>query len=212
MEAQLKECREQFKLTVPDDPLIDEFALTLGMNLELHRQVLVAFIKGESSYNYQPLLGSPLTITFGDQVMIKQLDNSITITRLEFLDLMFGIDFVYSPIYPIGTVLTLDATLQPASMQAEMSEFNPKCQVVVVAQKTVIDNHFVDYLAYPYPQGLVGDVQPILVGNIAIKAVEVQGPETKLSQEYSEYLKEQLARAGIMALNYQTWRDGELSG
>ena len=89
MEAQLKECREQFKLTVPDDPLIDEFALTLGMNLELHRQVLVAFINGESSYNYQPLLGSPLTITFGDQVMIKHLDNSITITRLEFLDLMF---------------------------------------------------------------------------------------------------------------------------
>lgn len=212
MEEQLKECQEKFKLTFPDDLLIDEFALTLGMNLELHRQVLVAFLKGEETYNYQPLLGSPLSMGFGEQVTITQLDKSISITRLEFLDLMFGIDFIYSPIYPIGTVLTLDDSLLPTSVQARVRDFTPQQQVVVVAQKTIIDSQFVDYLAYPYPQGVMANVQPILVGNIAIKTVEEQGPETELSQEYGKYLRDRIAQTGRMALNYHAWKESEMSG
>lgn len=167
--------RQEFEsLELTDD--VYAFAEYLGNDRTLLRQIFIAYRSETKTYTHQDMFNDDLEVVFDrDAKEVKANKGSqwqLKFNEDDFLTLLASIDMVYSPIYPIGTVVELDIEMFPEFLQ-EMFKEEPGPKVMLTGRKLGLrpgyESYTLDYTARLWPLGEVYGSTQIRVSNMMIK-------------------------------------------
>lgn len=143
-------------------------------------------------FSHQVMMG-PLVEANFDWVManvsfkVGPYKKELTFDQL--LRLMGLIDSVYSPVYPLGTILKLKREMLPDKWQEIVSD-QEEVLVMVTGRKQnlpgVYANYLFDYITVIWPLGALPEVEPIGVSNMMIENVVFPGYTNELEKEMEE--------------------------
>lgn len=121
--------------TVVDEKLLN-ILMRLGNSGQQLRRLYKSLAKGADAYTYKTLVGDDMVFRFryqGDQIEIVKGNEHVSLNGNDFMFLLGCVDAVFSPIYPIGTVLILDKDL----LASELTEpfVDRPLEVVITSRK-----------------------------------------------------------------------------
>ena len=187
--------------TVVDEKLLN-ILMRLGNSGQQLRRLYKSLAKGADAYTYKTLVGDDMVFRFryeGDQIEIVKGNEHVSLNGNDFMFLLGCVDAVFSPIYPIGTVLILDKDL----LASELTEpfVDRPLEVVITSRKIPLEgefsNYLIDYLARFWPYGEIPHTDPLFITNMMIERVEMMGPANQFEHDFSE----KVLRTNQLALN-----------
>ena len=145
-----------------------------------------------SVYQYTPPIGSALTCQFDYEkgrvhLVFTKVDREFSLS--DFQDFLGIIDSVYSPIYPIGTVVELDLALLPDELETSFGE-EPGPLFSITGRKVGLgegfEDYIVDYLGRLWPFGEMPASHPVMISNMMIERVRFEGYSDEWESRFSE--------------------------
>ncbi|MDR1018943.1 MAG: hypothetical protein LBM02_09610 [Lachnospiraceae bacterium] len=187
--------KEILSETITDDDINEEYLKDLGVFIGLHplclREIYKSIQNGDKKYIYGNNLGSKLEILYAieeKKIMIKHINNILTLNYSQFINFLGIIDMVYSEIYPLYTLVELDETMFSENLQ-KLFLGKKQALVVLTARKIALqgsyDKYVMDYFGRLWPYGELPDVAPILISNMMIKRVVSMGPSGESEKNFT---------------------------
>lgn len=180
--------REEFEIT----PEMIELGKVLGKKPIMLRSLYKSLRNLESSFEYKPTFGATLTGEFdyeGKTCNLYYLNLVQEFSIAELLDYLGIIDSVYSPIYPVGTVVALDLELLPEPLRSQLSN-GPGALVSLTGRKVPLregfEDYIVDYVGRLWPFGEMPGTEPILVSNMMIEHSVQLGYTDELEEKFAD--------------------------
>ncbi len=190
---------------------IPELLYTLGPTLGNYPQMLkdlyVTYLKKQAKYEYKPRIGATLTASYDYQnqcVLLTRLTQTAQLTLEEFQAFLGLVDTLYSPVYPIGTVVELDTAFFSKKVQQRFRE-SPGFLVSIHGRRLehAQENAFIDYMGSLWPFGLMKGVEPLYFNIIMIKRVIASGLTNELETDFVQQVyRNQFAEKGIRSYIY----------
>lgn len=190
--------------------LINSFISLLKRKSTIANDLLNAFLSGALDYHYDPQIGTGFSVVFKEKVKIIRLNDTVELTKSEFLEILAVVDALYSKIYPLGTIVEIDKELLTRDAKEEFPDID-YYYMSIIGQRISIDNNtYIDYLASFYPNGVRGNgvEKPIPLNNHLVKRVIGEGPETPLTKNYANYLRKEIISNGLIPVSYELWIKG----
>ncbi|MBM7643132.1 DUF4176 domain-containing protein [Streptococcus loxodontisalivarius] len=191
MQELLKEADfEQFEVSEDLVRFIRKYGYMAGIFNEAYQ----VFVSGGSHYHYKSFLDRELHCLFAqspDEVIVSGDDYSFTCSRSDFMTLVALIDMVYTPIYPLGTVVELDVDKMPPIFKKSLDD--TKLMVMLTGRKLQLregyQQYILDYVGRLWPHGeQLGSAQ-FRVSNLMIKKVVFEGYRDDREEERAEFLR-----------------------
>ena len=186
----------------------------IGRHSMFFKKIYKAYKSGEQSVKHKPDTGAPVSVGFSQdlrEVIINRLKVEVTFTDNQFLKFMELIDLCYSPIIPLGSVVSLDINMMPESSKARIGNTNQDVLVMIIAQKVSLQESlagfYADYMAVLWPFGAQEQITPILVSNIMVNSVIHQGMTSEVEQEYIRKIKSNTVSGVLRSITYVTEDD-----
>jgi hypothetical protein len=204
-----KKGMEAINIEVENREVLYSVGMSIGSNAVVFKELYRSYLTKEQRYEYQPFIGAKMEVVFNvseDEIMIKQLGKALEFTSQTFLQYMNVIKLCFSEIYPIGSVVELDAELlRPEFLKLVNGlEENEGVQVVITGRFVPLDEeeaYVVEYLArlWPYGEGSASD--PILLSKEMIKRVVHSGLTDELEESVVAELREELIMSNKKVLS-----------
>ena len=173
----------------------------IGARPALLKGLYKSLRKLEDAYHYESKIGASFDATFdyeAQSIHIEYGKVDLYLTIADLTDFLGIIDSVYSPIYPLGSVVELDVELLPETLQESLSD-GPGAQVLITGRKMPLgdeeDDYLIDYLGHIWPIGQMRTTEPFFVSNMMIKEVTFEG----YSNAWEERFTEDVLRASQLA-------------
>jgi len=189
---------------------LHQLGMTLGHHPEILRDSYIAFLNGEESYEYNPLIGAPLKFCFeGDKVRLQRLDVAFQLSVPTYMRFLAMVDLLFGKIYPLGTIVELDKELLPKELVEKFRSEELDFYAILVGRRVQVDdNSYIDYVGHIYPYGMRFDSLPLYFSHLFIKRVISEGySDTQDSHHIDNILREAYFKDSIYATIYKEDKD-----
>ncbi|RSI44309.1 DUF4176 domain-containing protein [Streptococcus cristatus] len=200
-----KQALSRIEVTEQAKEFLFAVSMTLSGHTEVFRKCYLAFMNGEDSYHYHPMIGAPLDFFFeGSEVRVKRLKEEVVLSRGHFIQYASYVDLCFSRIYPLGSVVELDRDLLPQDLVAAFESEQMDFFVVLSGRRVVMETgSYIDYIGYTWPFGLRFDTAPLFVSNLFIKRVVSEGYTDMTDERYcQEAFRREYFNEGIVSSVY----------
>ena len=203
--------RESFPVT---DDLI-YLGKQIGARPALLKGLYKSLRKLEDVYHFEAKIGANFDATFDYEIQSVHLEYGkvdLYLPISDLIDFLGMIDSVYSPIYPLGSVVELDVELLSEALQISLSE-GPVAKVLITGRKVPLgdenNEYLVDYLGYIWPIGQMSGAEPLFISNMMIKNVTVEGYNTAFEENFTEEVLRS-SQLGHQQISSAFMRNGDL--
>lgn len=152
------------------------------------QELILCYKTKQSVFEYTPLFGSKIQFHFdylNHKVTIDKEKKSLSLTFMQFNQICSMIDVLFTPIYPLGTVVELYSELFDDEIQSYFSERNLKMYVLLYARRFELDDtYYVDYLGSLWPLGLNDKTEVLSISSYMIKDIVFEGFTNNIDEQY----------------------------
>lgn len=192
-----------------DSSELQSIGLELGSDEITFKQLYIAYLKGEKSYENNPFFGAKIMVTFEpkkNEVTIKQLSTILSFSETTFVNYLNLIHLCFSKIHPVGTVVELDELLLTEDIAPGFSAIDDAQYVVLTGRKINLpgtyNDYVVDYIGRMWPHGEGSQVAPLLISNMMIKRIIHHGFIEERDEANDLTLREQLLTGMKQSLTF----------
>ncbi|WP_054653201.1 DUF4176 domain-containing protein [Limosilactobacillus equigenerosi] len=166
---QLKEKLTRFDLNEDQLEILNELSDLFAEQIELFDEVVLGMI----NQTKEMVIGR-FKLTFNSQKLVTI--NRVTLMAEIFNQFLNEINIWLTEIYPVGSVVEI----KPAVINGdETLPFSERLCVIMGQRVAFEDGTFVDYIAYPWPDGVGLEIDPIYLCNSFINQLVFEGYKTE---------------------------------
>lgn len=193
---------------------IKSIALILASQNKTFQNLLLSYKILAENYSYSPLFGSDIDFQFRHsdrQVVIIKEGVEITLSVQEFNQLCSLIDVLFTPIYPLGTVVELKEELFSEEVQSYFKSRNMGMYAVLHARRYMVTgDDYIDYLGSLWPMGVVKEADTMSISSYMIKEVVFEGFTNNVEEDYvMNNLRQTFLNEGKQSILFQREEDEE---
>ncbi|MBC9722786.1 MAG: DUF4176 domain-containing protein [Lactobacillus sp.] len=168
--------------------------ITLGTQVQLFRKICLNLLEKRDKIEHKPVIGANITFSIdyvNNEIEIDRLQRKDVISLSDFCKVLALIDSIYTPIYPLGSVVELDESLLPSEIKQLFENSELGFLVTLHARKVAIEktNLIIDYVGTIWPLGMLPEVEPIIINNLMIKRIVSSGLSNEYEEKYVSFLR-----------------------
>ena len=181
--------------------------ISIGSNHATFRNLYTAYITNKAKYENTPRIGAKLKVEFNrseDEVLIKRATTELKFNTREFMDYLNLVSICFGEIYPLGSVVELDNKLLTKEYKNSSRFKEEERSWAIIVSRFVSpnenDQHFIEYIATPYPHG----EGTMFLNRLTIRGVVHSGLTDETAEAYVQQLRENLVVSNKKSMAFLT--------